>query len=281
MTDRLARAWRIANLAAVPLVVLQAVAFAMRPVGPDDMAYWLTRSGELYDIGWNERFAFVYSPAFAQAIAPLAILSFPAFHAALVIAQVAALVWLVRPLGAAAYLASPLGMTVIGSGNIDVLLTAAIALEWWPAVLLTKVTPGAGMAYYAGSRQWRRLALILGATAAIVAVSAVLWPGAWVEWLRSLAASTTAQPLGLPVPMWLRLPVAGLVGLWGGLTGRRWTMAIAAGLARPNLGLSALTYLAAVPRLRRPTRWHREDHPSLSTEANGRTVGRPGSVEPA
>ena len=61
-------------------------------------------------------------------------------------------------------------------GNIHLLLAAAIVLgfRWpgtWAFVLLTKVTPGVGLLWFAVRREWRSLGIALGATAAIVAVS--------------------------------------------------------------------------------------------------------------
>ena len=69
----------------------------------------------------------------------------------------------------------------LAGGNIHLLLAAAIVLgfRWpwtWAIVLLTKITPGIGLLWFVVRREWRDLAIALGATAAIVAVSFLVWP---------------------------------------------------------------------------------------------------------
>ena len=64
-------------------------------------------------------------------------------------------------------------------GNIHLWIAAAIALgfryPWtWGFVLLTKVTPGVGLLWFAVRREWRALGIALGVTGAIVAVSLLL-----------------------------------------------------------------------------------------------------------
>ena len=71
-------------------------------------------------------------------------------------------------------------------GNIHLLLAAAIVLgfrhPWtWSFVLLTKVTPGVGLAWFAVRREWRALAIALGVTGAIVAVSWLTDPTSWSD----------------------------------------------------------------------------------------------------
>ena len=50
--------------------------------------------------------------------------------------------------------------------------------------------PGIGLLWFALRREWRQLAIALGATAAVVAVSFLLMPGAWRDWIALLAANT-------------------------------------------------------------------------------------------
>src|SRR5690348_6311250 len=66
-------------------------------------------------------------------------------------------------------LAFPPILFELSMGNIHLLLAAAIVLGFrWPAawsfVLLTKVTPGVGLLWFAVRREWRSLAVALGAT---------------------------------------------------------------------------------------------------------------------
>ena len=71
----------------------------------------------------------------------------------------------------------PVHAMEVAGGNVSLLLAVAIVVGFrWPAawalVLLTKITPGIGLLWFAVRREWRHLAIALGATAAIVAVSA-------------------------------------------------------------------------------------------------------------
>ena len=82
----------------------------------------------------------------------------------------------------------------------------------WAFVLLTKVTPGLGLVWFAVRREWRALAIALGVTAAIVAVSLVLDRQLWSEWISFLSATPEGGSVAqfqIPVPLWLRLPARG------------------------------------------------------------------------
>ena len=61
----------------------------------------------------------------------------------------------------------------------------------------------------------------------------------------------------LAIPIWVRLPPAIVIVVWGALTGRRWTVPVAATLAVPAFYLHTLTMLYAIFRLatddRKPT----------------------------
>jgi hypothetical protein len=140
---------------------------------------------------------------------------------------------------------------------VHLLMAAAIAIgfrhPWaWSFVLLTKVTPGIGLLWFALRREWRALAIAVGATIGVSAVSIVVAPGLWRGWLEVLVANA-AQPsdLSIPPPLVIRLPVAVLVVAWGALTDRPWTVPVAAMLALPILWPHGLVVaLGAVPLVR-------------------------------
>ncbi len=143
----------------------------------------------------------------------------------------------------------------IHHGNIHILLAAAIVLGFrWPAtwafVLLTKVTPGVGLVWFAVRREWRRLAIALAVTGAIAGVSLVLEPQVWRSWVEdSLLVTAEGSPLNqfsLPIPLALRLPAAAILVAWGGLTDRPWTVPAAATLALPVLWPTGFAVLAAL-----------------------------------
>jgi hypothetical protein len=63
----------------------------------------------------------------------------------------------------------------IWGGNIEVLVALAVVLGFrWPAawsfILLTKITPGVGLLWFAVRREWRSLAIVAVATGGIAAV---------------------------------------------------------------------------------------------------------------
>ncbi|MFA9271809.1 MAG: glycosyltransferase family 87 protein [Baekduiaceae bacterium] len=237
--------------------MLVALSVILAPGPNDGYTYWMTRSGDLYGTPWLEVGAYVYSPAFAQIIRPLTLMPFPAFWAVLVAVQVAALVAVARPFPALLVLVVPWlwlpgylnpAMGTLADGNIDLLLAAVVAFAvtrpaLWAFVLLTKVTPGVGVLWFAFRGEWRNLGLALGATLAVVAVSYAITPGLWADWIRTLSTSSGAdvarmQPF-LNLPLSVRLPVA-VVGLaWGARTDRPWVVPLAAMLAMPQLGLGS------------------------------------------
>jgi hypothetical protein len=244
--------WRQTNRVAVP-VVLAWFATHIVPQAPsiDDMAYWRTAHGALYAVTWNtDPASYIYSPAFAQVIAPLASLPYSTFHVTLEAVQLAAVVWLIGPAATAVFLFVPwLGGSYIWNGNLTPLLCVALVLEWWPALILTKILPGVTLGWHVGRRDWRGLAIALWLTIAIVAVSFALWPGAWFDWAGALQRAMGSQLKGWLIPLWLRLPVAAGLSVYAGRTGRRWLLAPAAMLSVADIGIATSVWLIAIPRL--------------------------------
>ncbi|MCU0506772.1 MAG: DUF2029 domain-containing protein, partial [Chloroflexi bacterium] len=198
--------------------------------------------------------AFTYSPPVAWLFGWFKLVPFATFL----------LLWTGLQLGTAIWLGGRWALSVIAfppvaleiyHGNVHLLIAAAIVLGFrWPAawsfVLLTKVTPGVGLVWFAVRREWRRLAIALAVTGAIVAVSLVFQPETWRSWIDdSLLATAQGAPLNqfsLPVPLLLRLPLAAILVAWGGLTDRAWTVPVAATLALPVLWPSGFAVLAAL-----------------------------------
>jgi len=216
-------------------VYIVALAAGLVPLAVDAHAYWA--ADPLYPyrpVTLGDFDAYFYSPAFAQAIWPITRLPW----------QVFAAVWTTL-LGVALYAVSGrwFGLVLVlvsielAMGNIHILIGLAVAFGFrWPAmwafVLLTKVTPGIGLLWFVVRREWKPLAIAIGTTAAIVLVSALVRPGAWLEWLALLAGPTAGGNV-IPVPLWLRLPLAAVLVTWGARTDRRWTVVVAAWLALP------------------------------------------------
>jgi hypothetical protein len=83
----------------------------------------------------------------------------------------------------------------------------------------------------------------MGATAAIVAVSFVLAPGAWLEWF-AIVPHHNATP-GVDVPLLVRLPLALLLLWWGARGDRKWVMPIVVVIALPVVREMAFAMLIA------------------------------------
>jgi Glycosyltransferase family 87 len=143
----------------------------------------------------------------------------------------------------------------VAGGNVSLLLAAAIVIGFrWPAawslILLTKITPGIGLLWFAVRREWRSLGIALGATAVIALVSFVLLPDQWRAWvdvvIQNAAAGKSGTWASVPIPLWIRLPFAIALVVWGARTDRRWTVPVGAMLALPALWYGGLSMLLAV-----------------------------------
>jgi hypothetical protein len=224
--------------------------------GQDARCYWQATLADPYvNSDWNDPIAYVYSPAFLQLVSPLTALPWQAFMAAWTAILLLAVRFLTGPRLFAAGLLFPFAAMEVAGGNVSVVLAAAIVLGFrWPAVwsieLLTKITPGIGLLWFAVRREWRSLAIALGATAAIAVVSFVILPDQWRAWvdvvLRNVAAGRTGTWASLPIPLWIRLPFAVALVVWGARTDRRWTVPVGAMLALPALWYGGLSMLLAV-----------------------------------
>ena len=227
--------------------------------GQDARSYYGLNLADLYEgrTNWNTIGAYPYSPAFAQLVFPLNLLPWPMFVAAWTILLLAAVFFLTGP--RLLLLGLVLGAMEIAGGNISLLLTLAIVAgfryPWtWAFVILTKITPGIGLLWFVLRREWRQLGIALGATAAIVAVSYLLMPGAWADWIALLAANSGKGGTwaAVPIPLVIRLPVGVLLLIWGAPRNQRWVVPIAAMLALPALWYGSLSMVLGVIPLTTP-----------------------------
>jgi len=224
--------------------------------GQDARCYWqATLANPYLHSDWNDPIAYVYSPAFLQLVSPLTALPWQAFMAVWTALLILAVRFLTGPRLLAAGLLFPFAAMEVAGGNVSLLLAAAIVVGFrWPAawsiVLLTKITPGIGLLWFAVRREWRSLAIALGVTAAIALVSFVVLPGQWRAWIDVVVQNALAGKSGtwasVPIPLWIRLPFAIALVVWGARTDRRWTVPVAAMLALPALWYGGLSMLLAV-----------------------------------
>lgn len=207
-------------------------------------------TGNVGDLGF-----FPYSPPIALVMAPFHALPWLTFVSLWYTVLLAAIVWLGRSSFLAVLAVPPVAVDLF-HGNLHLLLAVAIAVGFrypqaWSVVLLTKLTPGIGLLWFAVRREWRNLALALGATGVIVAVTLVAMPTQWLGWVSMLRDQVGTPPPwpALPIPLWLRLPVAAAVVAWGAHTNRRWTVPLSAVLALPALWPGGFAIMAACWRL--------------------------------
>lgn len=226
----------------------------------DSHAYWMVNVADPYrhaELGARD--AFLYSPVVAQLLGPLTKLPFDLFQ----------LLLRATSLGALTACCGTYTLLVPGviedlvRGNIHILLAAVVVVGFrvpgvWAAALLTKVTPGIGLVWFAVRREWGALAQVATVTLLIVAASvAVGGVEVWLDWLKLLGANAGSTytyklwNLGnfTPPSLLVRLPIALLLVSWGARGGRRWTVPLAALLALPVIWPSSLALLAAVPPL--------------------------------
>lgn len=221
--------------------------------------YWVTRAGVTY-AGQNPFLigSYLYSPVFAQFIGPLTAFPWPVFAAS----------WTILSLGVIAWLVGRWSLPVLFSivvalelylGQIDILIAAAIVVGFrypvaWAFPILTKVAPGIGLLWFLVRREWRNLAIAIVATVGIAAISTITTPDAWRGWLdlirRSVVDRQTVDGSYLGIALWLRIPVAVALIVWGARTNRFWTVPVAVVLAMPILWINVFTILIAVIPLR-------------------------------
>ena len=224
-------------------------------VGFDAFAYWSVDPTNPYIVPPGGLAAFNYAPPMAWLFASFGNLPWFTFL----------WLWLAVLLGTVIFLgrhghrtiwllAFPPVALELYHGNVHLLVAAAIALgfryPWtWSFILLTKVTPGVGLVWFAVRREWRSLAIALGVTGVIVALSVVLTPRPWVEWFAFLGnaqgGGTVAQ-FQIGLPLWVRLTAALALVVWGARTDRRWTVVLAATIGLPILWPSGFAICAAL-----------------------------------
>jgi hypothetical protein len=266
--ERLEGAWRIGRWTLVPAAVAYAVLVIAQLPQPwpwfawDSRAYYdaLQAADPYANAAVGGMGAYLYSPAFLQLLAPAGRLSWPTFlYVWTLLNGLIALAltyefllrrrWAIVPIATVAFFD-------IGAGNVNLLMAAAIVVGFrWPATWaflpLTKVTPGIGVIWFGVRREWLKLGIALGATAAVIAASVLFDAGAWSDWLKVLLSNADAKNLSgaLPIPALVRFPAAVGLLIWGALGNRRWVVPMACCLLLPVIwpnGLAMLVGCAAL-----------------------------------
>jgi hypothetical protein len=220
-------------------------------VGVDARAYWgIDLTHPYVGSGVGDVSTYLYSPAFAQVMAPFSLLPFPVFDALWTALLLVTLAWLVRPWPwALLILFLPVSYELF-VGNVHLLVAAAIVLGFrapaaWAFPVLTKITPGAGLLWFACRREWRLFWIAIGVIAGASLVSFAISPSAWLDWIAFLLASPGRSEL-----LVVRVLAGCLLVAVGAATGRRWLVPVAVWLSLPVVWVNSWVILLAAIRLR-------------------------------
>lgn len=223
--------------------------------GYDSHAYWLTHAGIRYASGPGSHDAYLYSPAFAQAIRPLTLLPWPAFALLWSLCAATAYIWLLRAVDRPwrfALLALCAGDIVYG--NVWWLFAIVVTFglrrpALWVFPLLLKVTPAVGLIWFAVRREWRNLFVALSLAVSVVAVSVALAPHAWVAWFTLLRSPHSLGAVDAVVPPPVRLVAAFALTVWAARGDRSGLLPVALWLAAPVFSINGIAILVTIPRL--------------------------------
>jgi hypothetical protein len=229
-------------------------------VGFDAYAYWSVQAPDPYTVPVGALGAFTYSPPAAMLFHLASGIEWWVFLWLWMAVLVATALWL-GGRRALLVLAFPPVVMELYHGNVNLLIAAAIVLgfrhPWtWSVVLLTKPTSGVGLLWFAARREWRSLGMALGFTAVVAGITFVAAPGLWLGWVEYLVSNLSVSPSGawVPIPLWIRLPAAAALVIWGARTDRVWTVPVATTIALPVLWFAGFAVLAALVRLPDPSR---------------------------
>jgi hypothetical protein len=245
----------------------------------DEHAYWLAgvrlATGQpLYDptAASNTPFAYWYPPPLAQLLAPLTqVVSADVFSVLWTVLLLGCLWWLggrdvLVALALVAFLPVAVELRV---RNVHLLMAVLVVLAlrrswgfWIPATAI-KITPVLGCAYLVAAGRWRDAAKVAVVGAAVLALSFVLGPGAWWEFIDVVGARAGTDGGSLvPIPFAIRFAVGAGLAVWGGRlvaragdrpgsgTGDRRLgealLVVALTIANPTLWATAFSILVAI-----------------------------------
>jgi hypothetical protein len=237
---------------------------------------------------WAPEGCFLYSPPVEMVMGTVqTAMSFEVFTFLLRAAELLVLILVAGPaIGLLLFI--PAVAIELNAANINVLIVGAVLIgfrhPWaWAFVILTKVTPGVGILWFAVRREWRNFAIASGATLAVAVASRLAAPDLWHQYFAALGS----EPDGSVLQIWWRLPLAALVVVWAARSDHRWALLVAVFLAMPRLYFLSpvvLVGLFQLVRLPRPLPWlmaprwlrARLPQPAAAT-SEGRTIPAPSS----
>ena len=258
---------RLQILSLVLTVFGGALAFALATYAASDAfiydahAYWAADTATAYTIAEGSPDALLYTPPVVMVMDLFGAIPWPVFAYLWTYLVTGAIVFMAGPFTFPLVLTPPIAYEIT-LGNIHALTGLAViaGLRWpgfWAWMLLTKVTPGVGLLWFAFRREWRSLAIALGVTALIAVPTLILRPDLWIAWFEALLHAQGGPQLAsgiYAVPLLPRLAVAVAILWWGARRDRTWVVPIAVTLGLPVLwdhGLAialASIWLAMHPR---------------------------------
>jgi hypothetical protein len=285
-----------AVLATIGGILLAVIVARFWTEAGDDLAYWIAghrlAAGEpIYadpSVAF-EPFAFHYVPAVAQVLAPITLVV-PAvpfligFRALLLLA-----LWHMagrRMLELLAMLAFVPIAVSLRVENVEIFMAFAVVvgLARWPWAFmlgaLVKVSPGLGLVYLAVQRRWRDVAVSAVLGVAVVAVSYLLAPDLWRQWLAAISGRSDVVGNSIvPLPYSVRAIAGFVLAVVAGLVGRRRGELLLVGavtIANPGLSLQGFAVLAAAVPI-----WRAGPEGLLGRRGAGQASGTQAAGDPA
>jgi hypothetical protein len=265
--------WRTwLNIGSVVGLAVFVMGYGQHLEAPDARVYWevrlpgaYTEGGTLYD------YVFHYSPAFAWWIGPLQWVDFPTFATLVMAGQVAGLAYLVKPPIALALMAAqvPVIWYTVTGGGLDLIAAAIFALALsrpalWSILLLSKVTPGIGVAWHLFRGEWRSLAIAVLATLAVAVPALILFPAEWWTFGQHLLIDAHDDGIArTPVAIRIALALA-LIG-YAARTDRIYLVPVGVALVAHTQAGGYLIALAAIPLWRSSAKQGTQPPDSLGT----------------
>jgi hypothetical protein len=205
---------------------------------------------------WATDGCFLYSPPVEMVMTGIrSVMPFEVFTFLLRSAEMFVLLLVAGPAAGLA-LFIPAVAIELNAANVNILIVGAVLISFrhpwaWAFIVLTKVTPGVGMLWFAVRREWRNFSIAMGATLVVAIASRLAAPELWNQYLAALASTGD----GSIWQIWWRLPLAAIVVVWAARNDHRWALLVAVFLALPRwyfLSPVVLVGLFQMVRLPRP-----------------------------
>jgi hypothetical protein len=138
-------------------------------------------------------------------------------------------------------------------GNINVFLALAVVLTLrhaaaalWSTSFLTKVTPGIGVVWHAGRREWRQFAVALAVTGGIIGIGLLVNRDLWLSWFASLQVGAESyRTVNFLAPLVVRVAAGLAICFIAAFSGRAWLLPVGMLVALPGLWPASFALLTA------------------------------------